>query len=118
MAVNLVKCEHFGDAIERIRREHVPNQWLYRGQTYRRELHRIREEDQVFEHENLYPQSFRFAANHATISQAFTEQWQKENNTAEALFHAFNSFLISKYEAGRRTNSDRFAWMDPYEDNK
>jgi len=116
MAVHLVRCEHLGDAIERIGREHVPNGWLYRGQTYRRAVHRIIEENRAFEHENLYPQSFRFAASHATISQAFTEQWQKEYAKAEALFHSFNSFLISKYEVGRRAQSARFAWMDPYAD--
>jgi hypothetical protein len=116
MAVHLVRCEHLGDAIERIGQEHVPNRWLYRGQTYRRDVHCIIQENQAFELENLYPQSFRFAANHATISQAFTEQWQKEYAKAEALFNAFNSFLISKYEAGQRAESGRFAWMDPYAD--
>jgi hypothetical protein len=116
MAVQVVGCEHFGEALERIRRDHVSNRWLYRGQTYRRGVHRIVEENQVFELENLYPQSFRFAASYGTINQAFTKMWQKEYDKAEASFNAFNSFLIAKYESGRRVESPRFAWMDPYAD--
>jgi hypothetical protein len=111
-----VLCEHLGEALERIRRDHVPNRWLYRGQTYRRKVHRITEENQTFELENLYPQSFRFAAGYGTIDQAFTKMWQKEYAKAEALYNAFNAFLISKYEEGRRADSASFTWMDPYAD--
>jgi hypothetical protein len=114
MAVQVIRCEHLGEALERIGQDHVPNHWLYRGQTYRREPHRIVEENQVFELENLYPQSFRFAANYGAIDQAFTDRWKKEYAKAEALFHAFNSFLISKYEAGRQADFACFVWMDPY----
>ena len=116
MAVHLVRCEHLGDALERIGREHVPNRWMYRGQTYRREVHRIKEENHTFELENLYPQSFRFAAKYPTISQAFTHEWTKEHAKAEAFFNSFNCLLISKYEAGRHKGAERFAWMDPYAD--
>ena len=114
MPVQVATCEHLGDALERIHRDHIPNRWLYRGQTYRREVHHITEENQAFELENLYPQSFRFAASYRTNSQDFLERSQKEDAKAEALFHSFDSFLISKYEAGRRTDSARFTWMDPH----
>jgi hypothetical protein len=60
IAVQVVLCGHLGEALVRISRHHVLTRWLYRGQTYRRGVHRIAEENEIFKHENLYPQSFRF----------------------------------------------------------
>ena len=114
MPVRPVECKDLGEALQRLREEHEPRRWVYRGQLRRRPIHRITEARQDFELENLYPQAFRFAANYPAASREFLDRADKEEAKANALFHAFNSFLTSKYEAGRRANSARFPWLDPY----
>ena len=94
MPINLVKCKNLGDALVRINREHVPARWLYRGQTYRRNVHRfiVESEEHVFE--NLYPQSFRFAADFEELSGDFDRQWREECAKTESIFHTFISYLL------------------------
>jgi hypothetical protein len=114
MALQLIECRDLGEALERLRAERAPQRWLYRGQTRRRPPHQISQQGQQFELENLYPQAFRFAAEYSAVSDEFLERANKEEAKAHAHFHAFNAFILSKYEAGRRDQSARFAWLDPY----
>jgi hypothetical protein len=116
MPFRLVECEHLGEAMQRLRDEHQPQRWVYRGQSRRRPVHRLRAEGQELELENLYPQAFRFAADYPTVSPEFLDRAAREEAKAGALFHAFNGFLLSKYESGHRSDSARFAWLEPYAD--
>ncbi len=114
MPLQEIECRDLGEALERLRAGHAPQRWLYRGQTRRRPIHRISEQGQEFELENLYPQAFRFAAEYPAVSEEFLERANKEEAKADAHFHAFNAFILSKYEAGRHAQSKRFSWLDPY----
>lgn len=114
MSVQVVRFPDLGQALEQIRKEHQPNQWLYRGQTHRRETHRLAVDDQRIELENLYPGSFRFATGYPSLSKAFDEEWRKNHVRSENLFDAFFLFLGLEYERADANDSPRFTWMDPY----
>jgi hypothetical protein len=114
MSLPIVRCANLGDVLERIRHDHQPDQWLYRGQIHRRPVHRMVVDGQNIDLENLYPGSFRFAAKHEIASEAFYGEWQNEHTKADALFHQFTLMMLARYEAGRQTAGERFAWLDPY----
>lgn len=114
MSLQIVRCANLGDVLEKIRHDHQPDQWLYRGQIRRRPVHRLVVDGRSIELENLYPGSFRFAAKHEIASEAFYGEWQNEHKKADALFHQFTLMMLARYEAARQDAGARFAWLDPY----
>ena len=114
MGVRVSHFANFGEALEKIREEEQPNQWLYRGQTHRRDPHQLLIDDKQVEFENLYPGSFRFAASYNSLSEAFDREWQKHHVAAENLFHLFFLYLATEYERTRTDSAAKYSWMDKY----